>query len=92
MAERQQRIERGGLAGGDESWGKQAGGSAGVEVEEMCSDGDAEMLLAFEFESSVGEIGQGKVGGGLIRFGEPALVRIRGSFGHAEMIAPNEKA
>ena len=48
MAERHERIEDGGLAGFDEGWGEQAGGGAGVEVEEVSADGDAEMLLAFE--------------------------------------------
>ena len=57
MAERQERIERRGLAGGDQSWRHQTGGSAGVEVEKMGADGDAEMLLAFELEGSVGQMG-----------------------------------
>lgn len=45
-----------------------------MEVQEMSADGDAEVLLTFELEGSVGKVCEGEVGGGLIRFGEPALV------------------
>jgi hypothetical protein len=82
MAERHQQIEGGGLTGVDESWGQQAGCSTGVEVEEMTANGDAEMLLAFVFEGSEGQVRQGKIGSRLIRFGEPALGRRGGSIGH----------
>jgi hypothetical protein len=37
-----------------------------VEVEEVGADGDAEMLLVFDGEGSVGEMGEGKVGGGVV--------------------------
>ena len=47
-----------------QGWGEQIGCGAGVEVEQMSADGDAEVLLAFELEGSVGEMGQGKVGVG----------------------------
>ncbi len=57
MTERHQRIESRGLTGFDESWGEQTGGGTGVEVEEMSADGDAEMLPAFVFEGSVGQMG-----------------------------------
>ena len=55
---------------------------AGVEIEEVGADGDAEMLLAFEFEGSVGQVGEGEVGGGFVGFGEPALMGRGGSFCH----------
>jgi hypothetical protein len=84
MAERHERIEGWGLRGFDQSWRKQIGCGAGVEVEEVSADCDTEMLLAFVFEGSIGEVHEGEVCRGLIRFGEPALVRIRGSFGHGE--------
>ncbi len=87
MAERQKRIEDRSLAGFDEGWGKQAGGGAGVEVEEVSANGDAEMLLAFVFEGSVGQVRKGEVCCGLVGFREPAFIgqgfRGRGgSFGH----------
>ena len=53
----------------------------------MSADGDTEMLLACVFEGSVGQMRQGKIGGRLIRFGEPALVGRGGSIGHGGMIA-----
>ncbi len=61
MAERQERIEDRGLTGFDQGWGEQAGGGAGVEVEEVGADGDAEMLLAFVIEGSVGQVREWKV-------------------------------
>jgi len=57
MAEREQRIEDRGLAGFDQGWGEQAGGGAGVKVEQVGADGDAEMLLAFVIEGSVRQVG-----------------------------------
>jgi hypothetical protein len=53
-----------------------------VQVEEMKADGDAEMLLAFVFEGSVGQVGEGEVCVGLVGFREPALVGRGVSFGH----------
>ncbi len=69
MAERHERIEDRSLAGFNEGGRKQAGSGAGMEVEEMGSDGDAEMLLAFVFEGSVGEMGRGKSAAGLLASG-----------------------
>jgi hypothetical protein len=87
MAERQERIEDRSLAGFDQSWGKQAGRRAGVEVEEVGAYGDTEMLLAFVFEGSVRQVREGEVCGGLVGFREPAfmgqsLLRRGVSFGH----------
>ena len=82
MAERQKRIEDRSLAGFDKGWRKQAGRGAGVEVEEVSADGDAEMLLAFVVEGSVGQVGEGEVCGGFIGFREPALVGRGVWFGH----------
>ena len=82
MAERHQWIEDRSLTGFDQGWREQAGRSAGVEVEEVSSDGDAEMLLAFIIEGPVGQVGEGEIGGGFIGFREPALVGRGVSFGH----------
>jgi hypothetical protein len=49
-----QQIERWGLAGGGQGWREQTGGSARVEIEEVCADGDAEVLLIFYCEGAVG--------------------------------------
>ena len=68
MAERHKRIEDGSLAGFDQGWGEQAGRGAGVEVEEVSADGDAEMLLAFVIEGSVGQVGEWEICGGFIGF------------------------
>src|SRR5271155_232824 len=57
----------------------------------MGADGDTEMLLAFVFEGSVGQVRQGKIGSGSICFGEPALGRRGGSIGHGGMIALNHR-
>ena len=73
-AEGHEWIEDRGLAGCGEAWREEAGCGAVVEVEQMGADGDAEVLLAFVLEGSVGEVGQGKVGGGVVGCGEPALV------------------
>ena len=74
MAKRHERIEYGSLAGFNEGWREEVRGSAGVEVEEMSTDGDTEVLLAFELKGSVGEMGKGEICGGLVGFGEPALM------------------
>ena len=58
-----------------------------MEVEEVCADGDAEVLLAFALKSSVGEVGQGEAVCGIVGCGEPALVRGGRSLGHGGMIA-----
>ena len=53
MAEGHERVEDGGLASFNEGRRKQARCGAGVEVEEVGADGDAEVLLAFVLEGSV---------------------------------------
>ena len=68
MAEGHEWIEDWRLTGFDQCGGKQAGGGTGVEVEEVSADGDAEMLLAFVFEGSVGQVREGEVCGGFIGF------------------------
>jgi hypothetical protein len=68
MAERQKRIEYRSLTGFDQSWREQAGCGAGVQVEQVNPDGDAEVLLAFVFEGSVGQVREGEVCGGFIGF------------------------
>jgi hypothetical protein len=55
-----------------------------MKVKEVVADGDAEMLLTFNKEGTVGEMSEGKVGGGVVCFGEPAFC---GRVGHAAMIA-----
>jgi hypothetical protein len=82
MAERQERIEDRSLTGFDQSWREQAGLGAGVEVEEVSADGDAQMLLTFVFEGSVRQVREWEICGGLVGFREPALMRCGGSFGH----------
>ena len=82
MAERQEWIEDRSLTGFDQGWGEQAGGGAGVEVEEVSADGDAEMLLAFVFEGSVRQVREREVCGGLVGFREPAFGGRGGSFSH----------
>ena len=84
MAERHKRIEDGSLAGFDQGWGEQAGGCAGVEIEEVGADGDTEVLAVFDFEGSVGEMGEREICRGFVGFGEPALVGRRGWFCHGE--------
>jgi hypothetical protein len=84
MAERHDWIEDRSLTGFNQGRREEAGHSAGVEVEEMSADGDAEVLLAFVFEGSVGQVREGEVCGGFIGFREPAFVRISGSFGHGK--------
>jgi hypothetical protein len=82
VAEREEWIEDGSLAGFDQGWGEQPGGGAGVEVEEVSADTDAEMLLAFVFEGSVGQVREGKVCCGLVGLREPACRGGGGSFCH----------
>ena len=72
VAEGHERVEGGGLAGFDEGRRKQAGLGAGVKVEEMSSDGDAEMLLALQLDGSVWQMSEREVSGGAICFEEPA--------------------
>jgi hypothetical protein len=84
MAERQERIESGSLADGGQGRGKEVRRSTGVEVEEVSANGNAEVLLAFQFEGSVGKMGEGEVCRGLIRFGKPAWMGLGGSFCHGE--------
>jgi hypothetical protein len=84
VAERHQRIERWSLTDFDERGREEVRSGAGVEVEEMGSDGDTEMLLAFVLEGSVGEMSEGEVCGGLVGFGEPALMCRDGSLCHGE--------
>ena len=91
MAEGQERIEDRSLTGFDQGWGEQAGGGAGVEVEEVSADGDAEMLLAFVFEGSVGQVGEREVCCGFIGFGEPAFSGTRRFVLPWGMIAPMAK-
>jgi hypothetical protein len=50
-----------------------------VKVEEMSADGDAETLAAFMLKGTVGEMGEGEVGGRIVGFREPA-VRGRGGW------------
>ena len=72
-AERHEGIQDRGLAGGS-GLGEEVRLRAGVEVEEVGADGDAEMLLVFDFEGSVRQVGEWEVGGGIVGFGEPASV------------------
>jgi len=60
------------LAGSLEGGREKIGFGAGVEVEEMGSDGDAEALPVFDFKGSVGEMSQRKVGGWIVCLGKPA--------------------
>jgi hypothetical protein len=84
VAKRHERIEYGSLTGFNEGWREEVRGSAGVQVEEMGSDGDTEMLLAFVLKGSVGEMSEGEVCGRLVGFGEPALMCRGGSLCHGE--------
>ena len=76
------------MAGGYESWWKQARSGTGVEVEKVDSNGDAEVLLAFELEGSIGEVREGEICCWIVGFREPALVGRRYSLCHGGMIAP----
>jgi hypothetical protein len=82
MAERQEWIEDRSLTGFDQGGGKQAGRGAGVEVEEVSADSEAEMLLAFVFEGSVRQVREWEVCGGLVGFRKPALMGRGSSFCH----------
>ena len=77
-------VEGRGLTGFDQAWWEQIGCGTGMEVEEMDADGDTEPLLAVKLEGSVGEVGKGKVRGGVVGFGEPALRRRGGVFCHGK--------
>jgi hypothetical protein len=55
---------------------------AGVQVEEVVADGYAEMLLVFDGEGAVGEVGKGEIRGWIIGFREPALMVRMGWLGH----------
>ena len=84
MAKRQEWIERGGLADFDKGWRKQTGRGAGVKIEQMSADRNAEVLLALEFEGSVRKVGEREACRRLIRFGEPAFVGRAAWFCHGE--------
>jgi hypothetical protein len=84
MAERHDWIEDRSLTGFNQGMREEAGGRAGVEVEQVNADGDTEVLLAFVFEGAVGQVREGEVCGGFVGFREPALVGRGGSFGHGE--------
>jgi len=71
-AEGHQGVEHRGLAGGLEGGREEIGFGAGMEVEEMGSDRNAEVLPVFNLKGSVGEMGEGEVGGGIVGAGEPA--------------------
>jgi len=77
-----EQVESWGLTGFGERCGKETGGRAGVEVEEVGAYGDAEILLAFRGEGSVGEMREGKVSVGVIGVWEPALVSRDALFCH----------
>jgi hypothetical protein len=68
MAESQDWIEDRSLTGFDQGRRKEAGRGTGVEVEQVHADGDAEMLLAFVFERTVGQVCKGEVCSGFIGF------------------------
>jgi hypothetical protein len=66
MAKGHDWIEDRSLTGFDQGRRKEAGRGAGVEVEQVSADGDAEMLLAFVFEGAIGQVCEWKVRGGFI--------------------------
>jgi hypothetical protein len=68
MAKGHDWIEDRSLTGFHQGRRKEAGRGAGVEVQQVSADGDAEMLLAFVFESSVGQVCEGEVCGGFVGF------------------------
>jgi hypothetical protein len=84
MAERHERVERWSLTGFDQSRGQQVGHGAGMEVEEMNADSDAQVLLTFKLEGPEWQMREGEIGGGLIGFGKPASSGRGGSFCHGE--------
>jgi hypothetical protein len=84
MPERHEGVECWELTGFDQGWREQVGRGAGMEVEEMDADGDTETLLAIELEGPVGQVGKGKVCGGVVGFGEPAFSRRGGGFCHGK--------
>jgi hypothetical protein len=68
-AEGEEGVQGWGLAGGLQLTRQQVGFGDGVQVEEMGSDGDAEMLLTFSGEGAEGEMSQGEVCSMVIRVG-----------------------
>jgi len=82
-AEGHQGVEHRGLAGSLEGGREKIGFGAGVEVEEVGSDGNAEVLPVFDLEGSVGEVGEGEVGRRVVRAREPASRHGDGRLCHA---------
>jgi hypothetical protein len=82
MAERHDGIEDWSLTGFDQGWREQAGRCASVEIKEVSTNGDAEVLLAFVLEGSVRKVREWEVCCGVVGFGQPALVGRSGSLGH----------
>jgi hypothetical protein len=86
-AESHERVEDGSLTDGGETGWDEAGVGAGVEIEQVGADGDAEVLLAFALKGAVGEVGQGEAVCRIIGCGEPTLMGGGSSLGHGGMIA-----
>jgi hypothetical protein len=82
MAQRHDWIEDRSLRGFDQGSREKTGCGAGVEVEKVSADGDAEMLLALVFEGSIGQVREREVRCGFVGFREPALLGRGGSFCH----------
>jgi hypothetical protein len=72
-AKGEEDVEGWKLACRGEFRGEEAGFGAGVEVKQMVANGNAKVLLAVSCKSSVGQMGEGKIGGGIVGFGKPAL-------------------
>ena len=53
-----------------------------MKIEQVGADGDAEVLLTFDCEGTIGEVSQGKVSGGMVGVREPALCGGDGRVGH----------
>jgi hypothetical protein len=68
MAKGHDWIEDRSLTGFDQGRREEAGRGAGVEVQEVSADGNAEMLLAFVFERAVRQVCEGEVCGGFVGF------------------------
>jgi hypothetical protein len=56
-AEGHEGVEDGSLAGGGEAGREEIGLSAGVEIEQVRTDGSAEVRLAVDLEGAVREVG-----------------------------------
>ncbi len=56
-AEGHEGVEDGGLTGGGEAGREEIGFGAGVEIEQVRTDGSAEVRLAIDLEGAVGEMG-----------------------------------